>query len=312
MRKFWALLACVVSLGIGHIACRPVKVKSNLDADGSSAQASPVPQSYDASTPAEPATCPGASLRVIGGQPVAAMSLLAAGSVKVWTKGQRFCSGTLIGPQHIVTAAHCFREPIRVEDLRIGFGIDGEPDPNVRVLAYHIHPAYKGIPNQVTPVPEVPLYDVAVILFQGTLPEVMRPVPLAKPSFLAPGLSVLVAGYGAYASADREHRPLSSVAIKIDQIFPDQRELQLQRGEAKGACFGDSGGPTYLAGDGGACLFLVGSTTGPGRNTKGTCESGGGTLMDLTRYQGWMSCAYKAMGAPLLTLAQDASGDDCS
>jgi secreted trypsin-like serine protease len=75
-------------------------------------------------------------------------------------------------------------------------------------------------------------------------------------------------------------------------------ELQIASGEGRGACFGDSGGPTFVVDSASSCLLLIGSTTGPGRNTDYSCESGGGTLMDLTRYQSWLSCAYKNLNQP--------------
>ncbi len=301
------LVSLVVSLALS--ACRPVKVKSELSEEDSLLPAPSSPKSYDAGS-VEKALCP-TSLNVIGGEVVDAKSLIAQASVKVWIKGQRFCSGTLVGPQHVVTAAHCFKDQAQVEDLRLGFGVEGQPEEAIRVLSYRLHPKYVGIPSQVTARPQFSLHDVAILTFQGNVPEGVRATPMAKPSYLTPGLAVHLAGYGAYASEDRQRRPLTSAEIELDQIFPDYRELQLKRGEAKGACFGDSGGPTYLFGEGGSCLYLVGSTTGPGRSTKGTCESGGGTLMDLTRYQGWMRCAYASMGIPLSSLADDASRADC-
>ncbi len=310
MRKAQFLWLGILTMGLIQSACRPVKVKSELSSDASLTPEAMTASSYD-NVSFEKAICAPGSLRVIGGQAADAGSLVAQGSVKIWVKGQRFCSGTLIGPQHIVTAAHCFREQSLVEEIRLGFGTEGQADDNLRVLSYRLHPKYVGIPSQVTAVPQFALYDVAVLTFQGQVPESARPVALAKPSYLAPGIPLIVRGYGAYNSDDKQRRPLTSVEVQLDQIFPDQRELQLKRGEAKGACFGDSGGPTFIAGEQGACLFLVGSTTGPGRNTKGTCEPGGGTLMDLTRYQGWMSCAFRSMGTPLTTLQDDASLADC-
>ncbi len=293
-----------------NAACRPVRVSSQTSSEEARSFAS---SSADSSvqTPL-PITCPSsAPLAIVGGQKSEAEQLAARASVKIWIKSQRFCTGTLLGPHHIVTAAHCLRDEARIEDIRLGFGVEGTVSETVQVTGFQMHPRFVGIPSQTRATPQAALYDVAVLSFIGTLPASAQAVALAKPEYLSPGLSVLSVGYGAYASDDKQRRPLSQVELKLDEVFPDQRELQLERGAGKGACFGDSGGPTYLVGEGGSCLLLIGSTTGPGRRTAGTCESGGGTLMDLTRYQGWMRCAFESLGTPLESLITDASLEQC-
>ena len=302
----WIMFRFLGLLGLSVIlspACSPFKMTKG---ETSTEEAGPAVGVSDV-VAREKAVCPDGKIRVIGGSPSEPNSEVASHTVKIWIKNQRYCTGTLIGPRHIVSAAHCFRDQVGPDELRLGLGIQGTPVEALRVSAYKIHQGYGGIPNQVTPTPSVPLNDVAVLVFNGELPTTAQAVGIAKPTNLYRGLPVIVSGYGAYASTDKQRRPLSQVNLTLDEIFPNQREIQLKRGEQKGACFGDSGGPTFMAAENDACLLLIGSTTGPGRNTDGTCESGGGTMMDLTQFRSWMRCAFESMGTPLASLAADRS-----
>jgi hypothetical protein len=93
------------------------------------------------------------------------------------------------------------------------------------------------------------------------------------------------------------------VETTLSQMETALLELQIFSGDGRGACFGDSGGPTFIVDSTSSCLLLIGSTTGPGRNTDYSCESGGGTIMDLTRYRSWLACAFRNLDQPLDTLA---------
>ena len=247
---------------------------------------------------AAPARCPSA-LNIVGGKAVSEDDLVAGATVKIWIRNQKFCSATLLGPQQIVTAAHCFKDVQSADELRLGFGLAGTVDSDVKVKGFKIHPEFTGVTGDDNGLTLHPLHDVAVVTFEGTLGEGARPVALATSENLYPGIPALVAGYGSYSTTDKTRRNLTQVELEIASIRTDLRELQLKTGDAKGACFGDSGGPTFIKGEQGQCLLLAGSTTGPGRGTDLSCESGGGTLMDLTRYRTWIQCTLAQLGSPL-------------
>ncbi len=257
-------------------------------------------------------SCPNsAAYKIVGGETVAADDLATASTLKIWVRNQRFCTGTLIGPEHLVTAAHCLKDVKSPDELRLGFGTQGTVIDALKVTAFRLHPQFTSISADSNGIREQAFNDVAVIKFKGNLQKGMVPVALAQPENIGAGMPVILSGYGAYNTGDRQLRPLSTARLQLASLRSDIRELQLESGTGKGACFGDSGGPTFIQGEGGSCLFLVGSTTGPGRNTDLSCEAGGGTLMDLTRYQGWISCTFEEIGARSLGLVADSSSEAC-
>lgn len=249
-------------------------------------------------------SCQGLSpYKIVGGQIALDKSQVAAATLKLIIRNQKYCSATLIGMQHIVTAAHCLKGLKNPSDLKIGSGLEGHILDNLEVEAIEIHPLYNGVLADDQGYLTQPIHDVAAVTFRGQLPPHLIPVAIAQPHEVQAGMPVIVAGYGAYASDDKIRRPLSFVETRLSQTETALMELQIFSGDGRGACFGDSGGPTFIVDPASSCLLLIGSTTGPGRNTDYSCESGGGTLMDLTRYQSWLACAFRNLQQPLETLA---------
>lgn len=245
-------------------------------------------------------SCQGLSAyKIVGGQTAHENTQVTSATLKLTIRNQKYCSATLIGDHHIVTAAHCVADVKDPADIKIGSGLDGKILDKLQVNGIKIHPLYAGILADDKGYLEQPIYDVAALSFRGTLPPGLTPVAIALPGEIQAGMPVIVSGYGAYGSQDKAKRPLSLVETRLSRVESALMELQITSGEGRGACFGDSGGPTFIVDSASSCLLLIGSTTGPGRNTDYSCETGGGTLMDLTRYQSWLSCAFKNLNQPL-------------
>lgn len=266
---------------------------------------------------------PQAKSYIVGGEEAERGDLVTRSTVKLFI-GEGHCTGTLIGENQILTAAHCFEsqednpgatsiEYINsIDDISIGLGTSGAIDRGLEVTAVLPHPRYRGILGNAATnrYAETVFYDVALVTFSGTLDANYRPVTIGdSDSEISKNTRVTVAGYGVYSENDNQIRPLTAVETRVEEVN-EFREIQLQI-NGKGACYGDSGGPTYVKSQSQSCLKLVGSTTGPGRDSNYSCNDGSGTMMDVTTYKGWIKCGLNAMGESLDYLYNDGSEKDC-
>ncbi len=141
---------------------------------------------------------------IVGGSLVDERDPLAAGVVAIIdVKEGAICTGSLIGPNLVLTAAHCAYHT-KPSNLRIVFGVyvdmvmnSMEPDivqEYVRTAdRIAVHPGYD--PNSQND--NENLHDIAIIRFRGQHPVEYTPVQiLPQSSMLRVGDQVIVAGYG--------------------------------------------------------------------------------------------------------------------
>ena len=205
--------------------------------------------------------------------------------------GGSLCTGTLIGPNQILSAAHCIHEGSQIQ---IGYGLTGRVVSGLKVILARHHPRWTQGPN-----------DVSIIIFEGTLPANMVPVRISPMTGIPDGSDVLLAGYGVTSENSQDPGTLRQVNARIRQFDGDNKEFAMQEGLGVGSCYGDSGGPAYIS-KGGA-LSVIGATS-RGSN----CDSGDGIYEDVRQFQGWYKCVAKEAGKPLRYLANDSSNDACN
>ncbi|HVL72124.1 MAG TPA: trypsin-like serine protease [Beijerinckiaceae bacterium] len=194
----------------------------------------------------------------------------------VWVESSRggLCSGVIIAPDQVLTAAHCVspRATYRVVAVNRSFRPVG-----IRAVAAAMHPAF--VPG-TTPDTQ-PGVDLAILKLETPLRGDFVPLDPAGGA-AGRGEIVSLAGFGTISEhrrrTDRVLRSAQLVVLGPMQlqnrvlVVADRNRLALTDGA--GACLGDSGGPIVRRGPGGAQLvgvvsFAAGAVGGSGRTACG-------------------------------------------
>ncbi len=232
---------------------------------------------------------------VVGNAPAASPLGVSQHLVLITGGRGNFCTGTVIGRNVVLTAAHCVSSGVDYKLIEF----DSLRQPSFRDIALVVpHPQFDldaMLAHRVTA-------DLALLKLAAPLPAKYVPSHLmGERRAVRIGEKVILAGYGVAVPGDGRSGGLARVADLVATGHPGLLQLRLvdpvTKGERPGlgACTGDSGAPVFQESEGRfLVLGVVSWSTGP----KNSAGCGGLTgVTPLAKYRSWIIQTMKELGA---------------
>jgi secreted trypsin-like serine protease len=167
---------------------------------------------------------------VTGGTPIADA---AADGVVLITDGSIGCSGTVIAPTVVLTAAHCLSNP-NVSDYSVRGGLSPLQDALFTIGASEVHQHPSFDPNDSS-------RDVGVLILASAAPATPLPWLRTDEGYYLIGTQVGMVGYGVTGPSSLDEGIRRSGAAPIYDVGTELFVTDNTTGQ--GMCVGDAGGP---------------------------------------------------------------------
>lgn len=171
-----------------------------------------------------------------GGASVATDSNFAPYTVGIITTGVGRCTGSIIGRDLILTAAHCI-DKAPAANVTVIFGSDIDHGIKIQAKDVLVHEKYRNLRN-----------DLAMIRLQQDIPDNFKVLDLedSRQINLSSNDKVTTLGYGVFEYATSTGAgPLREAKLSIEKYENDGEFVILNQKVGPGICYGDSGGPTF-------------------------------------------------------------------
>jgi secreted trypsin-like serine protease len=240
------------------------------------------------------------ALAVVGGVDSRDKAGARASTVRVETSRGELCSGAVIAPEIVLTAAHCLMGGGSISVVSLDTRFRARRQPVVAVLP---HPSF--VPG-TTPRTQ-PGTDLALLLLAQPLPRDIAPLTLG--GGLWQGETVTMAGFG----LSRENNKNTARRLRETQLvnagnYTTQNTVKVAvdtegLGEVPGAgaCRGDSGGPVLRGSARSRDLVgIVSWSSGPLKTQARRICGGFTAITPISDYRGWItegSAKLRALGS---------------
>ena len=213
-----------------------------------------------------------------------------ASVVRVESSRGELCSGALIEPDLVLTAAHCVLDRGSYQVIAVDRRFRQRA---VRAVAAAMHPEF--VPG-TTPRSQ-PGVDLAILRLEAPLGPDFSPLNPSSTGRVGRGEPVELAGFGIAGEGQRNARVLRQTRLVslgtlqvANRVVVVADEERLAQTTGAGACRGDSGGPILAGGPGGYQLLGIVSWSSGAFNTRAPGACGGLTAVTpIAEHTSWIA-----------------------